>query len=66
MLELVDQLLAFLLGDRAVEPHVLKLVPLEDRLDEIEHRGPLGEEHGLAVLLVEKLLDQLFQPLEFR
>jgi hypothetical protein len=63
-LELVDQLLALLLRNGSVEPHVVEFEPFDLSFDQREHRRPFGEEHDLARFLGGEFLEQLFQPLE--
>ncbi len=57
--------LPLLLRHRAVEPHVVELALLEQRLDQVQHRRPFGEQHDLAVRSPEQLLEQFVQTLEF-
>jgi len=64
-LEAVDDLLAFLLRHRAVEPDEVDLAFFQQRLDQIEHRGPLGKQQRLAVRLGEKAVEQLAEILQF-
>ena len=47
-LKSVNQLLAAFLRHAAVEPDVVELSLAQQRLDHVEHRGPLGKDDYLA------------------
>src|SRR5439155_14036734 len=61
-LEARDDLGALLLGHAPVEAYEVELALSEERLDEIEHRRPLGEERDLAIGLTRDLLEQIVEP----
>src|SRR5439155_14818704 len=63
-LEARDDLGALLLGHAPVEAYEVELALSEERLDEIEHRRPLGEERDLAIGLTRDLLEQIVEALE--